>query len=197
MTVTAEKQALRKELLARRRSLSAEERDAMTRALTAQVLALPAYRDARRIMAYLSLPGEADLDEVIRAALGQGKEVYVPVCLADHAMEAGRLVDMDHFIPGPYGLRDLPKGYETAAPETMDLVLVPAVACDEMGRRLGHGAGYYDRYLSRVDGSRRLAVLWDFQIVPEVPADDLDLPMGGFVTEKRVHVCAGGKGVKC
>lgn len=48
-------------------------------------------------------------------------------------MEAGRLRDMEHFVEGPYGLRDLPPGYETAAPETLDLVLVPAVACDAEG----------------------------------------------------------------
>lgn len=186
-TASEIKKALRQEMLARRRALSADETLRMARKLAAEVLALPCYRAARRILAYLALPGEADLDEVLRAALREGKEVYVPVCLPERAMVAGRLLDMEHFVPGPYGLRDLPPGYETAEPEAMDLVLVPAVACDEAGHRLGHGAGYYDRYLPRVAEERRVAVLWDFQIVERVPSDEFDQRMGGFVTEKRAH----------
>ncbi len=195
--VSLDKQALRKEMLARRRALSAEAQAHMTRRLTEKVLGISQFEEARRIMAYLALSDEVSLDDVIRAALLAGKEVYVPVCLPEHAMEAGRLLRMDCFVKGPYGLRDLPPGYITAEPEAMDLVLVPAVACDETGHRLGHGAGYYDRYLPRVPVERRYAVVWDFQVVPEVPTDALDQPMGGFVTETRVHVCAGGKGVTC
>ena len=182
---SGEKKALRQKMLALRRALSAEETAAMARGLTERVLALPAYRAARRLLAYLALPGEADLDGVIRQALADGKEVYVPVCLPERAMTAGRLLDMEHFTEGPYGLRDLLPGYETAEPEAMDLVLVPAVACDGEGHRLGHGAGYYDRYLPRVAEERRIAALWDFQVVPSVPADEFDQRMGGFVTEKR------------
>lgn len=186
----AEKKALRQKMLAMRRALSADKISLLTKGLTEQVLSLPAYQKARRILAYLALPGEANLDEVIRAALREGKEVYIPVCLPERAMEAGRLRDMEHFVEGPYGLRDLPPGYETAAPETLDLVLVPAVACDAEGHRLGHGAGYYDRYLPRVPEERRLAVLWDFQIVPAVPSDSFDQRMSGFVTEKRAQNCS-------
>lgn len=195
MTPEPEKRALRQELLARRRALSADAAESMAEALTARITSLSAYRSARRILAYLALPGEANLDGLIRRALAEGKEVYVPVCLPHFAMEAGRLLDMEHFTAGPYGLRDLPPGYAAAVPEAMDLVLVPAVACDEEGCRLGHGAGYYDRYLPRVAREKRLAVLWDFQIVPLVPSDAHDQRMGGFVTEKRVRLISG-KGVK-
>lgn len=181
----SEKKRLRQEMLARRRALTAEERNAMRRGLTERVLALPQYKAAKTILAYLALPGEADLDEVIRAALAEGKQVYVPVCLPERQMEAGQLTDMEDFIPGPYGLRDLPPGYLRGEPEEMDLVLVPAVACDRSGARLGHGAGYYDRYLPKVPRDRRIAVLWDFQIVPQVPEGPFDQKMGGFVTEKQ------------
>ena len=185
----AGKKELRQKMLALRRALSAGRVAALRKPLTERLLAMPQYKKARRILAYLALPGEADLDDFIRAALAEGKEVYVPVCLPDHQMEAGRLMDMERFIQGPYGLRDLPRGYAAAAPETMDLVLVPALACDGRGARLGHGAGYYDRYLPRVAIARRFAVIWDFQVVPYIPTDAFDQNMCGFVTETR-YVCA-------
>lgn len=185
MTAEAEKRILREEMLAERRALLPAARAEMTRALTEAVLSFPPYQKARKILAYLSLPGEADLDDVIRAALTEGKEIYIPVCLPGFRMEAGRLTDMTHFAKGPYGLRDLPKGFETISPEDLDLVLVPAVAVDGDGHRLGHGAGYYDRFLTSVSEKKRIAVVWDFQFRDSVPADRFDLPMGGIITEKR------------
>ena len=180
-----EKKALRRAMLDRQRALSETERAALRASLTKALLQFPAYRKARKIMAYLSLPGEADLDDFIRVALAEGKEIYVPVCLPDFQMEAGRLSDMEHFAKGPHGLRDLPPGYETARPEELDLLLVPAVAVDIFGHRLGRGAGYYDRFLSRVSQEKRVAVVWDFQLTEAVPAEAHDLSVGAVITEKR------------
>ena len=180
-----EKKALRRAMLDRQRALSESERAAMTASLTKGLLQFPAYPKARKIMAYLSLPGEADLDDFLRAALAEGKEIYVPVCLPDFQMEAGRLSDMEHFAKGPHGLRDLPPGYESARPEDLDLLLVPAVAVDISGHRLGRGAGYYDRFLSRVSQEKRVAVVWDFQLTEAVPAEAHDLSVGAVITEKR------------
>ena len=186
----SEKARLRQEMLAKRRALSAEERASMRRGLTARILALPQYQAAGKILAYLALPGEADL------ALAAGKKVYVPVCLPGRRMEAGQLMNMDDFVPGPFGLRDLPPGYLSTEPEELDLVLVPAVACDLSGARLGHGAGYYDRYLPRVPRDRRLAAVWDFQVVSHVPENVFDQRMGGFITEKRTQIFAPAEGVE-
>ena len=180
-----EKKALRRAMLDRQRALSETERAALTASLTKALLQFPAYPKARKIMAYLSLPGEADLDDFIRVALAEGKEIYVPVCLPDFQMEAGLLSDMEHFAKGPHGLRDLPPGYESARPEDLDLLLVPAVAVDISGHRLGRGAGYYDRFLSRVSQEKRVAVVWDFQLTEAVPAEAHDLSVGAVITEKR------------
>ncbi len=179
------KKALRRAMLDRQRALTETERVALTASLTQALLQFPAYPKAQKIMAYLSLPGEADLDDFIRAAMAEGKEIYVPVCLPDFQMEAGRLSDMAHFMKGPHGLRDLPPGYETARPEDLDWVLVPAVAVDGAGHRLGRGAGYYDRFLSRVSQEKRVAVVWDFQLTERIPAEAHDLSMGAVITEKR------------
>lgn len=144
------KREIRRKMLALRRALSDDEAVKKAESLTSWILTLPEYKKAKRIMAFLAMKGESNLDGLIARALSDGKEVYVPVCLPERQMEAGRLLDMDHFVRGPLGLRDLPKGYDTVSPEKLDLVLVPGVACDREGNRLGMGAGYYDRYLVHV-----------------------------------------------
>lgn len=182
------KQAVREKMLALRRTLSRDACDAMTAALTERIVSLPSFREAQRIMAYLAMPGEANVDRVIERALALGKKVYVPCILKgkERRMEAGRLLDLQHFRRGPLGLRALPEGYETAAPEDLDLVLVPAVACDRKGRRIGMGAGYYDRYLTGVKRERRTAVVWDFQVDESLPSDVFDQTVSVIVTEKQV-----------
>ena len=186
------KKEIRQKMLALRRALSASEKEEKSRALTGNLISLKAYQEARRILTYLAMPGEADLDPLIRRALADGKEVYVPVCLPEKQMEAGRLLDMEHFVKGPYGLRDLPKGYSTISPEEIDLVLVPGVAGSPDGTRLGMGAGYYDRYLSKVPYEKRVLVLWDFQVVEELPSEPFDQFMAAIVTDTDIIITKRG-----
>lgn len=186
------KKEIRQKMLALRRALSASETEVKRMALRDQICSLPIYQKAKRIMAYLSMKGEADLDPLILQALSDGKEVYIPVCLPEKQMEAGRLYDMDHFRKGPYGLRDLPEGYEVVSPEDLDLVLVPGVAATRAGVRLGMGAGYYDRYLMRVPFEKRVVTLWDFQIVDAIPFEEFDQTMAQIVTDKEVIMTERG-----
>lgn len=186
------KKEIRRKMLALRRALSDDEAVKKAESLTSWILTLPEYKKAKRIMAFLAMKGESNLDGLIARALSDGKEVYVPVCLPERQMEAGRLLDMDHFVRGPLGLRDLPKGYETVSPEKLDLVLVPGVACDREGNRLGMGAGYYDRYLVHVPFEKRIAALWDFQVAEAIPSEPFDERMAKIVTDKGIIVTKRG-----
>lgn len=186
------KREIRRKMLALRRALSDDEAVKKAESLTSWILTLPEYKKAKRIMAFLAMKGESNLDGLIARALSDGKEVYVPVCLPERQMEAGRLLDMDHFVRGPLGLRDLPKSYETVSPEKLDLVLVPGVACDKKGNRLGMGAGYYDRYLVHVPFEKRIAALWDFQVAEAIPSEPFDERMAKIVTDKGIIVTKRG-----
>ena len=90
-------------------------------------------------MAFLSMPGEVCLDSLLDQAIREGRHVYVPRCLSRGVMEAVRLDSVTTAVNGEYGIRTAPAESPAASPDTLDLILVPGVAFDEDGRRLGHG----------------------------------------------------------
>lgn len=179
-------------MLALRRALSTDETDKMAMCLRENIVSLSQYKKANRIMAFLAMRGESNLDPLIEQALADEKEIYIPVCLPERQMGAGRLFSMSGFTKGPLGLRNLPAPYTMIAPEDLDLVLVPAVACGVDGTRLGMGAGYYDRYLERVSLEKRVSVLWDFQVMDSVPNGIYDKYISKIVTEKRIIITKRG-----
>lgn len=191
-SISERKKGLRQKMLAMRRALSANETESRSSSLKENILSLPEYKNAKKIMAFLAMKGESNLDGFIRQALLDGKEVYIPVCLPERQMEAGRLIDMEHFEKGPLGLRNLPAGYEVTSPESLDLVLIPGLAVSQEGIRLGMGAGYYDRYLARVPFEKRVAALWDFQVIPDIPSEPFDQKIAKIVTDKSVIVTQRG-----
>lgn len=190
--ISERKKGLRQKMLAMRRALSANETESRSSSLKENILSLLEYKNAKKIMAFLAMKGESNLDGFIRQALLDGKEVYIPVCLPERQMEAGRLIDMEHFEKGPLGLRNLPAGYEVTSPESLDLVLIPGLAVSQEGIRLGMGAGYYDRYLARVPFEKRVAALWDFQVIPDIPSEPFDQKIAKIVTDKSVIVTKRG-----
>lgn len=191
-SISERKKGLRQKMLAMRRALSANETESRSSSLKENILSLPEYKNAKKIMAFLAMKGESNLDGFIRQALLDGKEVYIPVCLPERQMEAGRLIDMEHFEKGPLGLRNLPAGYEVTSPESLDLVLIPGLAVSQEGIRLGMGAGYYDRYLARVPFEKRVAALWDFQVIPDIPSEPFDQKIAKIVIDKSVIVTKRG-----
>ena len=191
-SISERKKGLRQKMLAMRRALSANETESRSSSLKENILSLLEYKNAKKIMAFLAMKGESNLDGFIRQALLDGKEVYIPVCLPERQMEAGRLIDMEHFEKGPLGLRNLPAGYEVTSPESFDLVLIPGLAVSQEGIRLGMGAGYYDRYLARVPFEKRVAALWDFQVIPDIPSEPFDQKIAKIVTDKSVIVTKRG-----
>lgn len=191
-SISERKKGLRQKMLAMRRALSANETESRSFSLKENILSLLEYKNAKKIMAFLAMKGESNLDGFIRQALLDGKEVYIPVSLPERQMEAGRLIDMEHFEKGPLGLRNLPAGYEVTSPESLDLVLIPGLAVSQEGIRLGMGAGYYDRYLARVPFEKRVAALWDFQVIPDIPSEPFDQKIAKIVTDKSVIVTKRG-----
>lgn len=179
------KEAVRQACKQRRAALTHEMCQKWTPALTDKILSLPAYQEARTIMAYLAMPKEANLDLLMAKALQEGKEVYVPLCLDKERMVAVRLRDLQQVESGVLGIRIPLKPYEFIEPGELDLVLVPGAGFDRQGGRMGMGNGYYDRFLRRVQRSHFIGVAWHCQVLADpIPMDSQDVRMESIVTEK-------------
>ena len=174
--VAAEKAALRRRLLADRGRLSPEQRAAAGRALRDIVLELPQVQMAGTIAAYYSLSSEPDTHGLVYALWKRGGYVLLPLLRPDADLDWASYEGPDSLRPGPRGLAEPsepPRGMDAVT--RADLVLVPALAVDRGGVRLGRGGGSYDRALARVaPGIPTIALLYDGELLDEVPADDHD-----------------------
>jgi 5-formyltetrahydrofolate cyclo-ligase len=174
--VAADKAALRRRLLAARARLGPDQRAAAARALRDVVLELPQAQMAGTIAAYYSLASEPDTHGLIYALWKRGSYVLLPLLRPDADLDWASYEGPDSLRPGPRGLAEPaepPRGMDAVA--RADLVLVPALAVDRGGVRLGRGGGSYDRALARVGpGIPTIALLYDGELLDKVPADDHD-----------------------
>lgn len=143
--MTGEKERLRAEIRTELEAWSAEELAQSDRKITRRVLALPEFQAARRVFAYYSIAPEPDTHAIIAAALEQGKTVALPVTEGKGVMHFARF-DAG-LAAGRYGIPEPDAAAPRVEPQPDDVLLVPAMAFDRSGYRLGRGGGYYDRYL--------------------------------------------------
>ena len=171
-----DKASLRKVLLERRRSVPVQEVPTWSAQLAERLWTIPEVAEAEHIMAYLAMPKEANLDTFIKAALEQGKYVYVPVCVTKTKMVGVRITDLETLTSGTLGIRIPKEPYDIVEPTQLDCILVPGLAFDRRGARMGMGAGYYDRYLRQIPIEKRIGIAWDNQlsetVVPMAPHDE-------------------------
>jgi 5-formyltetrahydrofolate cyclo-ligase len=190
------KAEIRASLLAARRAMPAGVRTRADAALCSALAALVRSCRARRITGYVPLPGEpggADLPAVLAEAVGSGV-VLLPVLRPDLDLDWAPYAEPADLGPADLGPADLgpagrglrePRGPRlgVSALATADLVVVPAVAVDRQGTRLGRGGGSYDRALARLgSGVLVVATIFDGELVDRLPAEDHDRRVGGIVT---------------
>jgi 5-formyltetrahydrofolate cyclo-ligase len=188
------KAELRREVAARIRGLGPEglaERGARARD---RLAGTDEFRLSAGLLLYAAMPDEIDAGPLIDEALERGAAVYLPVPDPDgNRMTAVRVTDRrTDLVPGRFGILEPRKGLPAAGSGEIDFVLVPGRAFDRGGRRLGRGAGFYDRFLEEAAaGAFRAALALDLQVVPEVPAGASDRPVDLVATESELIRPAG------
>jgi 5-formyltetrahydrofolate cyclo-ligase len=182
--VQLRKAELRAQILARRSALPAEQRAQAGRAIRDALLDRPEVQMAGTIAAYYSIGAEPDTRGLVYALWKRGSYVLLPVLRPDGDLDWASYEGPDSLVPGSRGLREPgepPRGVDAVA--RADAVLVPALAVDPAGRRLGRGGGSYDRALARVGPLVPLiALLYDDELVEHVPAERHDVPVRAAVT---------------
>jgi 5-formyltetrahydrofolate cyclo-ligase len=175
----AAKAALRRRLVAARRQLTDAQRAEAGRQLRDAVLALPETQMAGTAAAYCSVGTEPDTRGLIYALWKRGTYVLLPLLLPGGDLDWASYEGPDSLVPGPRGLLEPGEPARgVGAVASADLVIVPALAVDRRGYRLGRGGGSYDRALARVGAPvPTVALLHDGELLDEVPAGPHDLPV--------------------
>jgi 5-formyltetrahydrofolate cyclo-ligase len=180
------KRAFRIRARAVRAMLSLVEVETRSQQIVARLLELPDVRQAQTVFCYVSQGSEVGTHALVRGWLAAGKRVMVPAF--DSRRQLYRPVWLHDFdrdlAPGQLGILEPRTSVPADAPA--DIAIVPGVAFDAQGHRLGHGKGYYDEMLRTFTGVK-IALAFECQILPAVPAADRDVPMDVVVTETAVY----------
>lgn len=191
--VVARKRALRVAATAARRSMASGERRRASEQICDRVLALPELEAVRVVLLYAAVPGEVDPARVGDRLRGRGVTTFYPRVAIDGGLELVAIDDESSLRPGFRGIRE-PLGHPHA-PTGIDLAVVPGVAFDLLGGRLGRGGGHYDRLLTALtEHAVTIGVCYACQLVPHVPLEPHDRPVGVVVTEHGVHRAPEGPG---
>ncbi|HBX24102.1 MAG TPA: 5-formyltetrahydrofolate cyclo-ligase [Desulfotomaculum sp.] len=184
------KNELRKSVIVARNRLAAEKIKDNSSAVASRLIKLEEYLRAGTIMAYVDFRNEVQTEAIIRDALNRGKTVVVPITdVANKKLTPSQVLNYpDDLAPGAWNiLEPRPECVRPVDPGTIDLVIVPGVAFDTAGNRLGYGGGFYDRFLLNTKPDCLYAALaYEMQIKPNVYPGEHDLPVHLLVTEKRV-----------
>ena len=185
------KQTLRRQILRRLNQQPERARQRKSLVIARALRRLPAYKKAGTVLCYAAIPGEVETRSILEKALADGKRVAVPVTLtASKRLIAAEIshVGRDLVAFGPFQIPEPHKKKIRRLPvSAIDLILVPGIAFDRRGGRLGRGGGYFDRFLSRVQSRvRRVGLAFQFQVTEALPLEAHDQRVSFIVTEKEV-----------
>lgn len=161
--------------------------------ISRNLFACEEFKRSRHLMAYMSLEKEVQTDSIIKISLKMGKKVYLPV--VDKNKKELRVTELPgldiEFESGPFGIREpAEKELRWASPRVLDCVIIPGVAFDVNGGRLGFGGGYYDRLLKcLLPESSRVGVAFAFQVLDALPQREHDQKVRKLITENNTMDC--------
>lgn len=170
------KAQIRSKILKRFKIQKEEDRSRKSKLIKDKLLRNKVFKKAKIIMFYIAFGGEVNTEEMIREAKKIGKIICVPICRKDkETMQPNIFQDHGKLKKGPYGVLE-PVREDLIDPADLDLVIVPGLAFDKKGNRLGRGKGCYDRFLNRLpQNTASIGLAFDFQILPAIPTTSDDV----------------------
>ncbi|MDO4733130.1 MAG: 5-formyltetrahydrofolate cyclo-ligase [Bacillota bacterium] len=184
MSKQEEKSLLRQRIKQALRECSPEALAAWDRCVAEKLLALAQFRQAGCILSYAPFGREFNADLLNRAILAQGKQLALPLVTGAGQMEARLVGSLEKLLPGAYGIREPEPESPLLPAERIELLILPGLAFDVEGYRMGRGGGYYDRFLAAFRGFC-IAPTRELQLLPFVPREKWDQPADLILTETR------------
>lgn len=192
--MSLEKNALRQEFLRAREGLAKTDVDQKSALIIEKLVALNEYKKCNVIMCYVNFKNEVITQKLIIDSMAAGKKVVVPAVM-HHSSEGGKEIiaceikDFERDLePGTFGILEPKKNkIGIIEPEKIDFIVVPGVVFDSSKNRIGYGAGYYDRFLSKTRrGCIKAGLAFEMQIASRIPAEEWDVSLDLIVTEERI-----------
>ncbi|MBI2656341.1 5-formyltetrahydrofolate cyclo-ligase [Candidatus Woesearchaeota archaeon] len=181
------KNRLKESMLEKRNSLPKEEIAQKSRQIEKNLFNLEKYKKSKAVMFFVSFNSEVNTHDMIKKSLKE-KTVVVPK-VVHHEIEPSVIIDFDNLVPsGKFGILEPIEAMKIAC-KNIGLILVPGIAFDKEGHRIGYGFGYYDKFLKKVPKAFKIGLCFDFQVVEKIPREMHDVPVDMIVTEKRVIDC--------
>ena len=183
-----DKKILRREFIGKRLAVSIDERDRISHELIKKFLATKLYHESKVIMAYASTPDELQLNELFSACFADKKILAIPLIVGKGEMQAVEVPSFESLEVGAFNILTVKAELRRfIKPAQIDCVIVPGVAFDIHGNRLGLGGSYYDRFLPRAVNAKKIALAYDFQLVDSLPTETHDASINYVLTRSGYH----------
>lgn len=186
MSVNADKQTLRRRMLALRHARSCAEQASLSDAIQMQFLRSGLLQHCQCVFVYISVDDEIATQKILQEALRLKKTVCVPRCISKGIMTAHCIMSTADLQEGKYGIPEPREGCPQIAPSVIDLIVAPCLCTELTGYRLGYGGGYYDRFLAQAQHATVCALCPESAIVPTVYPQSFDQKCSKIVTEREV-----------
>jgi 5-formyltetrahydrofolate cyclo-ligase len=180
------KDPLRKATIERRNNLSWDTVIKNSKAITNHIKSIIEYKESKRIMIYKNFQKEVQTKDIIEDALKEGKKVYLPRIELNTTITSREVRGSFDLEEGVWGIYQPKDNTPIINPWELDLILVPGVAFDYKGNRMGFGKGYYDKFLKDAGGAFTLGICHSAQLFEGIPVTANDIPVKGIITEKGI-----------
>ena len=182
-----DKKIIREKIINKRNNLSLDIKIEYDISIFSELINSEFYKNANRIFTYISFGSEIDTIKFIKYALNDNKEIYVPKTdKTKKEMVAIRINSLDNMIVDKWGILEPKHVDKENICKSFDLIIMPGVAFDRKGNRIGYGGGYYDKYFSQIkDESNKMVLAYDFQIVNSIKNETHDIKVNYIITNNE------------
>ncbi|MGH7888953.1 MAG: 5-formyltetrahydrofolate cyclo-ligase [Thermodesulfobacteriota bacterium] len=189
--IIEEKRKVRAALLAARSLLAPIQVNKKSKKISANLFTLERFIRANRVALYSPIKNEVKTESIFETARECGKEVYFPR-VQNSILEFHKVDDLGELMPGKFGIAEPSPYSNKIRVKDLDMIIVPGVAFDTSGRRLGYGKGYYDRALIDVENEKVVGLAFSLQVLCRIPAEPGDRGVGILITENGIIFAQGG-----
>jgi len=184
------KNILRKKIVNIRKNLPRREVLEKSKKIEHKLFSLKEFKTSSKVLFYVSYDNEVYTHDMIKKTLKIGKKVVVPLSdTVNRDIIPIEIKSFDELKTGSYGiLEPVYNGENIASLESIELVIVPGIVFDIKGYRVGHGLGYYDKFLKKTK-AKKIGLAFEFQVVSEISYEEHDIKMDKIVTEDRIIDC--------